>query len=60
MTADDAVKEDADDCDSIVEHCTLRYALLVFGWLMVALGAVGVLLPGFPGTVFLLIALWAF
>ncbi len=43
-----------------LERCTVRYALLAFGWLMVALGAVGILVPGFPGTVFLLIALWAF
>ncbi len=45
---------------SALERCTRRYALLAFGWLMVALGAVGILVPGFPGTVFLLIALWAF
>lgn len=45
---------------SALERCTIRYALLAFGWLMVALGAVGILVPGFPGTVFLLIALWAF
>lgn len=43
-----------------LERCTLRYALLAFGCLMVALGVVGILVPGFPGTVFLLIALWAF
>ena len=45
---------------SALECCTVRYALLAFGWLMVALGTVGILVPGFPGTVFLLIALWAF
>ncbi len=45
---------------SALERCTVRYALLAFGWLMVALGTVGILVPGFPGTVFLLIALWAF
>ena len=60
IAGDDAVEEDAKDRDSAAERCTLRYALLAFGWLMVALGAVGILLPGFPGTVFLLIALWAF
>lgn len=45
---------------SALERCSVRYALLALGWLMVALGIVGVLVPGFPGTVFLLIALWAF
>jgi uncharacterized membrane protein YbaN (DUF454 family) len=45
---------------SQVKHCTLRWALMAFGWLNVALGVIGIIVPGMPTTVFLLIALWAF
>ena len=41
-------------------RCWLRPALIAFGWLNVGLGAVGIVVPGMPTTVFLLIALWAF
>ena len=41
-------------------NCTARWGLLVFGWLMVALGMIGVVVPGLPTTVFLIIAVWAF
>jgi uncharacterized protein len=34
----------------------LRRALLILGWLFVAIGAVGLALPGLPGTVFLILA----
>lgn len=44
----------------ILRSPTLRYAAMAFGWLMVAIGLVGVFVPLFPTTVFLLIALWAF
>ncbi|MDP6709439.1 MAG: YbaN family protein [Alphaproteobacteria bacterium] len=37
-----------------------RTALLLCGWCNVALGMVGVVVPGMPTTVFLLIAAWAF
>ncbi len=59
-SAEATVSDDAPAGGSALERCTVRYALMAFGWLMVALGAVGILVPGFPGTVFLLIALWAF
>ena len=45
---------------SRIKHCTLRWALLAFGWLNVALGVIGIIVPGMPTTVFLLMALWAF
>jgi uncharacterized membrane protein YbaN (DUF454 family) len=35
-------------------------ALLGLGWLCVGLGMVGVVVPGMPTTIFLIIALWAF
>ncbi len=41
-------------------RCRWRYALVAFGWLNVAVGAVGLVVPGLPTTVFMLIALWAF
>ena len=41
-------------------HCTLRWGLQVFAWLNVALAMIGVVVPGMPTTIFLIIALWAF
>ncbi|NQU62144.1 MAG: YbaN family protein [Rhodospirillales bacterium] len=41
-------------------NCTARYALLAFAWLNVALGMIGVIVPGMPTTVFLIVAIWAF
>lgn len=38
----------------------MRYLLIAFGWLNVAVGAIGIVVPGLPTTIFLLIALWAF
>ena len=37
-----------------------RHALLALGWACTAIGIAGVILPGLPGTVFLLVAVWAF
>ena len=41
-------------------RCTLRWGLLAFAWLNVALGMIGVVVPGMPTTIFLIIAVWAF
>jgi len=41
-------------------RCGARWALLIFGWANVVVGAIGIVVPGLPTTVFLLIALWAF
>ncbi len=49
----------ADD-HTMARSCAMRYGLVAFGWLNVALGAIGVVVPGMPTTIFLLIALWAF
>lgn len=38
----------------------LRWLLVGFGWLMVAIGFVGIFVPVLPTTVFLIAALWAF
>ena len=37
-----------------------RFALTVLGFLSIAIGLVGIVIPGLPTTVFLLIAAWAF
>jgi uncharacterized protein len=39
---------------------TARYLLIGFGWLCIAIGLVGIVVPGLPTTVFLLVAAWAF
>jgi uncharacterized membrane protein YbaN (DUF454 family) len=41
-------------------NCTARWGLMAFGWINVALGLIGVAVPGMPTTVFLIVALWAF
>ena len=38
----------------------VRYAYLTLGWVCVGLGAIGVVVPGLPTVVFLLVAVWAF
>ncbi len=37
-----------------------RYALIAFGWFCVVVGLVGVVVPGLPTTVFMIVAAWAF
>jgi len=37
-----------------------RYVLLCVGMICTVLGIAGIVLPGLPGTLFLLIAVWAF
>lgn len=38
----------------------MRHLMIAFGWLCVALGMIGVVVPGLPTTIFLIMALWAF
>ena len=38
----------------------LRMAYIGFGGMMVAIGAIGVVLPGLPTTPFLIVAVWCF
>jgi uncharacterized protein len=39
---------------------TWRLLMIAAGWICVAIGVVGLILPGIPGTVFLIIAAWLF
>lgn len=55
------------ECDMVARadakratQCWARWALFAFGWLNVALGILGIVLPGMPTTVFLIMAAWAF
>lgn len=41
-------------------NCWLRWMFFGFAWLNVALGLIGIIVPGLPTTVFLIIAAWAF
>lgn len=52
------VKEDRKP--TAFQRCGMRYFLIGFGWLNVVMGAIGIVVPGLPTTIFLLIALWAF
>ena len=38
----------------------MRIIYLSLGWVMVALGAIGLVMPLMPGAVFLLVAVWCF
>ena len=37
-----------------------KYFLIGIGWLSVGMAFIGILVPGIPTTIFLIIALWAF
>jgi len=50
----------SDDREQKFKGCWARRALFVFGWFNVVLGTIGVVVPGMPTTVFLIVALWAF
>ena len=41
-------------------NCTARWGLLAFAWMNVGLGMIGIVVPGMPTTVFLIVAVWAF
>lgn len=65
MTQDQASTDprstEATEIELPAELCgAAKLGLQVFGFVCLAVGIAGVILPGLPGTVFLIIALWAF
>ncbi|NQV44049.1 MAG: YbaN family protein [Rhodospirillales bacterium] len=44
----------------LVSSSVVRWGLFAVGWIMIALGGIGILVPGMPTTVFLIAAVWAF
>lgn len=52
--------EHMDNCPVGEAKPWLRPLMIAFGWLCVILGAIGVVVPGLPTTVFLIMAAWAF
>ena len=46
--------------NQMVKSTVLRYLLLVIGFGFVAVGFIGVLVPGLPTTVFMIMAAWCF
>ena len=46
--------------NQMVKSTVLRYLLLVIGFIFVAVGFIGVLVPGLPTTVFMIMAAWCF
>lgn len=45
---------------ALLSSAVLRWWFFAFGWVMIGLGVIGVLVPGLPTTVFLIVAVWAF
>jgi uncharacterized protein len=43
-----------------ITNCWARWALITFGWLNVIVALIGVIVPGLPTTIFLIVAFWAF
>jgi uncharacterized membrane protein YbaN (DUF454 family) len=54
------MKESCQEVPVQLTKCWMRWVLIGFGWLNVAVGTVGIFVPGLPTTVFLIIAFWAF
>ncbi|MBU98694.1 MAG: hypothetical protein CL429_06325 [Acidimicrobiaceae bacterium] len=46
--------------NQMVKSTVLRYLLLIIGFIFVAVGFIGVLVPGLPTTVFMIMAAWCF
>lgn len=45
---------------ALASSSIMRWWFFTIGWIMVASGVIGIVIPGLPTTVFLIIAAWAF
>ena len=60
MTKEKTSLDDSDGGPRPETKPYLRPLLITFGWMCVVLGAIGVVTPGLPTTIFLIMAAWAF
>jgi uncharacterized membrane protein YbaN (DUF454 family) len=51
---------DAQPTTSVARNRVVRVCWFVAGWLAVGVGAIGIVVPGLPTTVFFIIAAWCF
>jgi uncharacterized protein len=51
---------DAQPTTSVARNRVVRFCWFIAGWIAVGVGAIGIVVPGLPTTVFFIIAAWCF